>query len=177
MATENLSERPDELIQNAWNAGLDRRRVIRAGADAAAHLFADNQMYNRTLFWPVPHPLEAVDRWLASERPFQGARSYRPFGSMLVPGMALGYLTDRLVLASRLSGDLRWLALLAAGACWVFVLGLVMKPVIEHSVRSQAAQLDEETAFQRVLAHLRAGMARRPDKVSDAAKRARQQLA
>ncbi len=183
MAADNLSdvlakcERPDELVQIAWDAGLDRKRVIRAGADAASTLFADERTQNLRLFWPVPRPLEGVDRWLARDRPIEASTTrQRPFASALIPGIVLGYLTDHFVLAIRLSGDTRWTAMSVICIGWMVVVGLLFKVLIESSLRRQAARLDEDKAFALVLEQLRIGITRRPHRATDAAKRARKQL-
>jgi hypothetical protein len=183
VAADNVSdalarcERPDELIQIAWDAGLDRRQVIRAGADAASTLFADERTQNLTLFWPVPRPLEGVDRWLGVVRPIKaGTYRQRPFASAVWPGAVLGYLTDHFVTASRLSGETRWIAMGLISVGWVVVVGAVLKVLIEASLRRQASRLDEDKALARVLEQLRIGMTRHPLRASDAAKRARNQL-
>ena len=59
------SERPDELIQRAWNTGFDRKLVLREGTDAARYLLAGERNDFVNLFWPVPRRLEAVRLWSA----------------------------------------------------------------------------------------------------------------
>jgi hypothetical protein len=142
-------EQPDELIQLAWNAGLDKKAVIREGSDAARLLLAGERNELVTLFWPVPRPLEAVDRWSENRR--SGiSEEMRPFASAVVPGCLLGSLV------ARLFGGLAGLVLLIVAAN--IVLGLLFKVLIAAALRRRVARLDDETALAIVLGQLRRGM-------------------
>lgn len=153
------SEQPDELIQLAWNAGLDRKAVIREGTDAAMLLLAGERNEIATLFWPVLRPLEVVDRWSENPRPVTGtSEKLRPFASAVVPGCVVGYLATRLLVAPRMSEDSGLSALVWIIVASIVVLGVVFKLLIDGALRRRAAQLDEQTALAIVLEQLRLGM-------------------
>ena len=148
------SEQPDELIQLAWNAGLDKKVVIREGTDAAVLLLAGERNELATLFWPVPRPLEAVNRWSENSRPVTGtSEALRPFASAVVPGCVLGAVVTK-VSGSGLDA-LVWIIVAS-----IVVLGLVLKVLIDAAVRRQAARLDDEAALAIVLDELRIGAIR-----------------
>ena len=145
-------EQPDELIQLAWNAGLDRKAVIREGTNAASLLIAGDRTQLATLLWPVPRPLEAIRRWSQNSRPVAGAsESLRPFASAIIPACIVGYVGTRLLDG----GSSMMVAIIAAS---VAVIGLVLKILIDAAVRRRAARLDEEAALAVVLEQLRRGM-------------------
>lgn len=151
-------EQPDELIQLAWNAGFDRRAVIREGVDAAGLLLASRNAIV-TLFWPAPRPLEAVDRW--SENPHADpdvSETLRPYASAVVPGCVLGAAVTHFVVASRMSEGHGLAALVGIIVASNAVLGVVFKLLIEAALRRQVARLDAETALGIVLEQLRLGM-------------------
>ena len=153
------SERPDELIQLAWNAGVDRKTVISEGTDAAMLLLAGERNQIATLFWPVPRPLEAVARWSENPRPIAGiSENLRPFASAVVPGCVVGYLLARVVFASRISEGSSLLALVGIIVASIAVIGFVLQMLIGASLRRQVARLDEESALAIVLEQLRLGM-------------------
>lgn len=156
-------EQPDALIELAWSAGRDKTAVIRAGADAASLLLAGERDELTTLFWPVPRPLEAVDRWSGNTHPVTGtSEQLRPFASAVVPGCALGSLVTRLVVAPRLSEDDGLTAMVGIIVTSIAVLGVVFKLLIEAALRRQVARLDEHAALAVVLAQLRRGMHMKP---------------
>ncbi len=157
-------EQPDELIQLAWNAGLDRKAVIREGVDAAGLLLASELNTNITLFWPVPRPLEAVDRWC--ENPHANpplGPALRPHASAVVPSCVLGGVVSHFFVAPRMpEGPGLNLAIVGIIAATFAVLGVVFKLLIDATLRRQVARLDEETALGIVLEQLRLGMMRDP---------------
>jgi hypothetical protein len=112
-------DQPDELIELAWNAGLDKKAIIREGSDAARLLLAGERNEIVTLFWPVPRPLEAVDRW--SENTYsQVSEGLRPFASAVVPGCALGYFITSFFFAPRMSEGSGLTAMV-----WIIVASIV----------------------------------------------------
>jgi hypothetical protein len=146
-------EQPDELIQLAWNAGADKKTVIREGADAAMLLLAGERTELATLFWPVPRPLEVVNRWAENPRPVAGvSAALRPFASAVIPGCIVG-----MVVARFLTGVT---AMTVAVIASIAAIGVVLKVLIGASLKRQAARLDEAAALAIVLAHVRRGMAR-----------------
>ena len=156
-------EQPDELIQLAWNAGLDRKALIREGIDAAGLLLAGERNELVTLFWPVPRPLEAVDRWSENPRPVTGIpETIRPFASAVVPGCVLGVLLTRLFAAPRMSEDSGLTALVWIIVASIVALGVVFKVLIELTLRRRVARLDDESALNIVLDQLRLGMVVNP---------------
>lgn len=153
------SEQPDELIQLAWNGGLDRKAVIREGVDAAGLLLAGERNEIATLFWPVPRPLEAVDRWSENPHPDPPVtEKLRPFASAVVPGCVLGALVTHFFVAPRMSEDSSLSALVWVMLAAIAVLGIVFKVLIAAALRRRALRLDEETALAIVLEQLRLGM-------------------
>lgn len=171
-------EQPDELIQLAWHAGFDRKAVIREGSDAAHLLFVNVESDLRTLFWPVPRRLEAVDRWSENARPVTGvSESLRPFASAVIPGCVLGSLITWFLVAPRVSEDHALTAMTWIIVASTAVLGIVLKVWIGATLRRQAARLDEEAALKIVLDELRAGMIACPEVVPRAVTRIRRGLA
>lgn len=155
-------ERPDELIQLAWNSGLDRKAIIREGVDAARLLLAERNAFI-TLFWPVPRPLEAVDRW--SDNPHANppvAESLRPFASAVVPGCVLGSVIAYLFLGFHISENADLLVLEGLIIASFAVLGVVFKLLIAAALRRQVSRLDEHIALGIVLEQLRRGMTVKP---------------
>lgn len=151
-------EKPDELIQLAWNAGLDKKLVIRAGVDAAGLLLAARNEF-ATLFWPTPRPLEAVDRWAENTHADPPvAETLRPYASAVVPGCVLGAVVTHFFVAPRMSDDDGQLALVGIIVATIAVLGVVLKVLIAAGLRRQVARLDEKTALDIVLEQLRRGM-------------------
>jgi hypothetical protein len=168
-------ERPDSLIQLAWEAGLDKKAVIREGSDAAALLLAGERTEMLTLFWPAPRPLEAVDRW--SENSVSGTTEpLRPFASAVVPGTVLGSLATHFWIAPWLSDGVGQMALVGSILASNAILGALFKVLIEHGLRRQVARLDEESALALVLEQLRAGMAMHPAMVPHAVTRTRKEI-
>lgn len=154
-------DRPDELIRLAWSAGLDRKAVIRAGAGAAGLLLATERNGLITLFWPVPRPLEAVDRWCENGRARAGPAGnerMRPNASAVVPGCVLGAVATQWFVAPHLSRPHAELALLLICLASSAVLGVVFRAMIEATLRRRTARLDEEAALAIVLEQLRLGM-------------------
>ncbi|MEO7096848.1 MAG: hypothetical protein ABI175_26555, partial [Polyangiales bacterium] len=148
-----------ELIQLAWNAGLDRKMVISEGTDAAMLLLAGERNQIATLFWPVPRPLEAVARWSENPRPVAGiSETMRPFASAVLPGCVVGYLVTRVLFASHISEGRALLALVGIIVASIIVIGLMFQVLIGASLRRQAARLDEASALAIVLEQLRLGM-------------------
>lgn len=168
-------ERPDLLIQLAWEAGLDKQAVIREGSDAASLLLAGERTELLTLFWPVPRPLEAVDRWSENS----GARtteSLRPFASAVVPGTVLGSLATHVWIAPWLSESGGLVALVVSIGASIAIVGVLFEVLIEHGLRRQVARLDEQSALALVLEQLRAGMAANPAMVPRALTRTRKEI-
>lgn len=165
------SEQPDELIQLAWNAGHDKKTVIREGTDAARYLLAGERNDFVTLFWPVPRPLEAVSHWSENRRPIAGiTEGMRPFASAVVPACITGGLIAHF---KAIGGTLAIVGIIAA----VFVvLGSVFTVLIGASIRRQVARLDDDTAFAIVKDAVRAGMRRTPARIPRACERIRQGL-
>lgn len=162
-------KQPDELIQRAWNAGLDRKLVIREGSDAARLLLAGERNEIVTLFWPVPRALEAVDRW--SGNPHSAiSESLRPFASAVVPGCVVGGFVSHFFVAPRLSEDEGLSALIWIIIASVVGLGIVFKVLIGMTLRQRASKLDDDTAFGIVLERLRRGMVVSPAVVPIATK-------
>jgi hypothetical protein len=152
-------EQPDQLIQLAWNAGLDKKAVIREGIDAAGLLLAGERNNITTLFWPVPRPLEAADRWSENTHAAPPlAEKMRPYTSAIVPGCVLGVLVTQLFVQPRTSQDHALTALVWIIPVWIAILGVVFKVLIEAAVRRQVARLDEDRALAIVLEQLRLGM-------------------
>lgn len=152
-------ERPDELIRLAWAAGLDRKAVIREGADAAMLLLAGEHSEIVTLFWPVPRPLEAVDRWSENSRQAAGtAEQLRPFASAVVPSCVLGSLVTHLVVAPRMAEASALIVMVGIIAASFAVIGGASRLLIDAALRRQVARLDEDAALAVVLAQLRRGM-------------------
>lgn len=177
MADVDLStcEQPDELVQLAWNAGLDRKAVIGAGSDAAALLLAGERHDLVKLFWPVPRPLEVIDRW-ADNTGSQIAEGIRPFGSALVPGCALGALVAHFLVAPHMSPNRGNWAMAAIIVASIIGLGVVFKILIEKAVQRRVAQLDETTALALMLEQLRRGMVACPKVVPIAVTQMRRRL-
>jgi hypothetical protein len=169
-------EKPDELLQLAWNAGVDRKVVIGIGSDAAALLLASEKTSLVTRFWPVPRPLEGVDRWAGNDSD-QLAEGMRPFGSALVPGCVLGALVAHFLVAPFMSETAGLWALLVILVASIIGVGFVFKVLIERAVQRRAARLDETSAFAIVLEQVRQGMAASPKVVPIAIKLMRQKLA
>jgi hypothetical protein len=170
-------EHPDSLIQLAWEAGLDKKTVIREGSDAARLLLAGERTELLTLFWPVPRPLEAVDRWSENSHPVSGtAETVRPFASAVVPGTVLGSLATHVWVAPWLSDDGGRAALVGIIVASQAIIGVLFKVLIEHGLRRQVARLDEESALAIVLEQLRAGMAAHPAMVPRAVTRTRDEI-
>jgi hypothetical protein len=152
-------EQPDELIQLAWNAGLDKKAVIREGVDAAGLLLAGERNEIVTLFWPVPRPLEAVDRWSENPHPDPPvSEKLRPYASAVVPGCILGALVTHFIVAPRMSEDSGLTALVWIMVASIAALGVVFKLMIGAALRRRASRLDEDTALGIVLEQLRLGM-------------------
>jgi hypothetical protein len=152
-------EQPDELIQLAWNAGLDRMLVIREGTDAAGLLLASEREKLVALFWPVPRRLEAVRRW--SENPSRQEdinAGLRPWASAVVPGCIGGALV-----ANALDGG--EMVIVGMIVAMNVVLGVVFKVMIGTIQRWRVARLDEDAALAIVLDALRAGMTRTPPRI------------
>ena len=169
-------EQPDELIQLAWNAGLDKKAVIREGSFAASML--DSRSDAAELFWPVPHVLEAVDRWVGAARASTSINGpLRPFASSLVPSCVLGYLITHYFVAPRMSEHAGLTAEVLIIIASNIVLGVVFKILIEVTVRRWASRLDEERALVIVLRLLRRGMVKRPKLVPHTVKWIREGLA
>jgi hypothetical protein len=166
-------ERPDSLIQLAWEAGLDKKAVIREGSDAARLLLAGEWTELLTLFWPVPRPLEAVDRWSENLRS-RTTETLRPFASAVVPGTVLGSLAAHFWIAPWVSND--GLTLVGSIVASFAIVGVLFKVLIEHGLRRQVARLDEESALAIVLEQLRAGMAMHPAMVPHAVTRTRKEI-
>ncbi len=159
-------EEPDVLIQRAWNAGYDRKAVIREGVSAAGLLLAGERNHLVTLFWPVPRPLEAVDLW--SENPYPDpatTEKLRPYASAVIPGCVVGAVFTHLVVAPRMSEDNGYTALVWIIVASIVVIGVLFKVLIAASLRRRAARLDEDTAFGIVLEQLRLGMTVNPQLV------------
>jgi hypothetical protein len=154
-------EQPDELIELAWNAGVDKKTLIREGSDAAGLLLAGERRELVTLFWPFPRPLEAVDRWSENSRSAVAAK-LRPFASAVMPGCVLGFLVSRLFVAPRTWEDPGLSVLVWTIVASIVVLGLVFKVLIDVTLRRRAARLDEQRALSVVLDELRRGMAVSP---------------
>lgn len=153
------TEQPDELIQLAWNAGLDKKTVIREGTDAAMLLLAGERNDLATLFWPVPRPLEAVARWSENPRPVAGTlEKLRPWASAVIPGCVIGYLVTRLFIAPRMSEGGGLTALVWTIAASFVAVGVVLQVWLAAALRRQAARLDDEAALAIVLEQLRLGM-------------------
>ena len=171
-------EQPDELILLAWNAGFDRKAVIREGSDAAQFLLPSGERAEVViLFWPVPRPLEAVDLWAGN--PALSSRTserIRPYASAVVPGCVLGSLISHFFVAPHLSESSAVTALAPIIVASIAVLGVVFKVLIDAALRRRAARLDEERALSIVLVHLRRGMAARPRLVPYAVKGLRRGL-
>ncbi len=152
-------EQPDQLIQLAWNAGLDKKLVIREGTDAAMLLLAGERNELATLFWPVPRPLEAVARWSENPRPVAAtSEKLRPFASAVVPGCLLGYLATRFLVAPRMSEDSGLTALVLIIVASIVALGVMLQLLIGAALRRRIARLDDESALTIVLEQLRVGM-------------------
>lgn len=156
-------DQPDELLQLAWNAGLDKKALIREGVDAAGLLLAGERNELVTLFWPVPRPLEAVDRWSENPGPSTGIpETLRPFASAVVPGCVLGFVITRLFTTFGSWQDSSLSALVWIIVASIVVLGLVFKVLIAATLRRRVARLDEERALEIVLEQLRLGMIKNP---------------
>ncbi len=155
-------EKLDELIQIAWDAGLDRKAVIREGS-FIAQMFAGGGELDSvvTLFWPVPRPLEVVDRWSEASR-LGHEEKLRPFASAVVPGTVFGGLVSHYVVAPDLSKLVGQLVLTAIVVASIALLGLVLQRVIGLVLARRAATLDEDTALILVLVRLRGGVLRKP---------------
>jgi hypothetical protein len=168
-------DQPDELIELAWNAGLDKKAIIREGSDAARLLLAGERNEIVTLFWPVPRPLEAVDRW--SENTYsQVSEGLRPFASAVVPGCALGYFITSFFFAPRMSeGSLTAMVWIIVAS--IVVLGILFKLLIGAALRRRVGRLDEQSALDVVLAQLRRGKLVCPKVVPLAVKNMRRGLA
>lgn len=151
-------EQPDQLIQLAWAAGLDRKAVIREGVDAARLLRASERGEFVTLFWPVPHRLEAVDRWSENPRPDPpAAERLRPFASAVIPGCVVGALVAHLAVAPHVPAGLATTALVAVIVAANVVFGALFTALIARALRRQVARLDEAVALAIVLDELRLG--------------------
>lgn len=156
-------EQPDELIQLAWNAGLDRKALVREGSDAARLLLAGERNEVVTLFWPVPRPLEAVDRWSENPRTATGtSETLRPFASAVVPGCVLGSLVTHFFVAASMSEDSGLTAQVWIIVASIAVLGVMFKVLVGVALRRRVARLDEESALNIVLDQLRRGMSVSP---------------
>ncbi|HUS29113.1 MAG TPA: hypothetical protein VMZ53_11400 [Kofleriaceae bacterium] len=156
-------DQPDELLQLAWNAGLDRRTIIREGSDAARLLLAGEKNEIITLFWPVPRAIEAVDRWAGDPRDSAGnAETMRHFASAVVPGCVLGAAVAHWFVSPHLSENNSATAMFGIIFATIVVLGVVFKVLIGASIRRQVARLDESKALEIVLARLRRGMVAKP---------------
>jgi hypothetical protein len=168
-------EQPDALIQLAWEAGLDKKAVIREGSDAARLLLAGERTAMITLFWPVPRPLEAVDRW--SENPVsRTTEPLRPYASAVVPGTVLGSLVTHVWVAPWLSDAAAQMALVGIIVASNALLGVLFQALIERRLRREVARLDEESALAIVLEQIRAGMAANPARVPRAVTRTRKYI-
>ena len=171
-------EQPDELIQLAWNAGVDRKAVIREGTDAARLLLAGQRNELVTLFWPVPRPLEAVGRWSENPRPVGGvAEGVRPYASAVVPGCIVGALVGHFLVMPRVSADSVVITLTLAIVATTAVLGVVLKPLIAAIQKRRVARLDDDAALAIVLDALRAGMKRNAARIPRACEWIREGLA
>lgn len=171
-------EQPDELIQLAWNAGLDKKSVIREGTDAARLLLAGERNHLATLFWPVPHPLEAVGRW--SENPSQAggaSEGIRPHASAVVPGCILGALVGHFLVMPRVPEHGVVITLTLVIVATTAVLGVVLKLLIDASQKRRVARLDDDAALAIVLDALRAGMKRNAARIPRACEWIREGLA
>lgn len=161
-------ERLDELIHRTWDAGGDRKMVLRSGISAARLLLSETSDLV-TLFWPVPRPLEFLDRWLGTTRPAGGAMAAgRPIGSALVPGCALGAVVTHLVVRPHVGDDheltvMPWIILAS-----IAVLAGVFKLLIEATFRRRLARLDDETALAILLAQVQRGVRMAPRLVPEA---------
>ncbi len=156
-------ERPDWLLRLAWEAGFDKRALIREGADAANLLLASELQHNLELFWPVPRPLEAVDRWSENSTPSNDITTgLRHQASAVVPGALIGGLLSHFVVAPRMSGYSAELLMVLSVVAAFAVVAVLFKILIAAALRRQIARLDEESAFAIVLDQLRVGMARKP---------------
>jgi hypothetical protein len=154
-------DRPDAMLELAWASGLDRRAVIREGADAARLLLAGELESFLELFWPFPRPLEPVDLW--SENDVSKINvGLRPHASAVIPGCLAGMMISWLVVAPRVSGLAANALILVTCLVCIGILGFALNPLIARSLRRRVAALDDERAFAIVLEQLRAGMARSP---------------
>lgn len=164
-------EQPDELIQLAWNAGLDRKAVIREGTDAARLLLAGERNELVTLFLPVPRPLEAVALWSGNRRPVAGVpEELRPFASAVVPACIGGALLAHFL---AIRGTVQMVGMIAAT---FLLLGVMLKVLIGASRKRQVARLDDDAAFAIVLDALRDGMKRNAARIPRACEWIRQGL-
>lgn len=154
-------DRPDELILLAWDAGYDRRAVIREGVDAAGLMLADRDEL-RTLFWPSPGPLEAVGLWSGDDGDAPAAVGLRPFASAVIPGCAMGTAVDFVVARPRMTEDANLSALVWIIVASVGALGFVFRLLIAAALRRRVGRLDEDSALALVLAQVRRGMAANP---------------
>lgn len=169
------NEKPDELIQHAWDAGLDRKAVIREGSDAARLLLAGERNEIVTLFWPVPRPLEAVDLW--SQNPRSAVpEKLRPFASAVVPGCVVGACITHFFVASHLSEDVGLSALMWIIIGSIVALGVIFQTLIAITLRRRVARLDEQSAFSIVRERLQRGMVVSPAVVPIAVKLLRRGL-
>lgn len=154
-------EQPDELIQLAWNAGFDRKLVLREGTDAARYLLAGERDELSTLFWPVPRRLEAVSLWSGNSRPAAGVpEELRPFASAVVPACIAGGLLAHFVVLPRAPALGATTTITGVIVATFALLGAVQKVLIRASLRRQVARLDEDSALSIVLDALRRGMRR-----------------
>ena len=171
-------EQPDELIQLAWNAGLDKKTVLREGTDAARLLLAGQRNELVTLFWPVPRPLEAVGRWSENPRPVAGvSEAVRPYASAVVPGCVLGALVGHFLVMPHVPANSVVITLTLVIVATTAVLGLVLKLLIGASQKRRVARLDDDAALAIVLDALRAGMKRNAARVPRACEWIREGLA
>ena len=155
-------EQPDELIRLAWDAGVDRKAVIREGTDAARYLLAGERDELSTLFWPVPRRLEAVSRWSGNSRPIAGApEESRPFASAVVPACIAGGLLAHFVVLPRAPALGVTMTTVGVIVATFAALGFVQKVLIGASLKRQVARLDEDRALAIVLDALRRGMRRK----------------
>ncbi len=152
------TEQPDELIQLAWNAGLDKKAVIREGTDAAMLLLSSASAATCSLLlWC--HNTEAVARWSENPRPVAGTlEKLRPWASAVIPSCVIGYLVTRLFIAPRMSEDGGLTALVWTIVASFVAVGIVLQVLLAASLRRQAARLDDEAALAIVLEQLRLGM-------------------
>jgi hypothetical protein len=154
-------EQPDELILFAYSSGRDKKAVIRGGLGTAMILGGRSDLVD--LYWPVPGPLEAVDRWSGYGSDVVALRvKVRPFASAVVPGCVLGALVSDFFVAPHLSKEVGLYALSGILVASIIVLGFVFKVLAELVVRRRTARLDEDSAVAIVLDHLRRGMAKNP---------------